>query len=158
MEHEYVVEWFKFADIDLATAEYLCGMHPQPLEIICYHCQQSAEKYLKGFLIYSGVMEPPKTHNLDDLCELCSEVDELFSDIRKACNILTAYGVQPRYPNEMQISESDMQKAIEYAHQISDFETISKVRREIMQSDKTLEHSITHANDGKEEETSPNVT
>ena len=51
-----------------------------------------------------------------------------------------------------------MQKAIEYAHQISDFETLSKVRREITQSEKTLEHSITHANDGKEEETSLNFT
>ena len=121
MEHEYVVEWFRFADIDLASAEYLCGMHPQPLEIICYHCQQSAEKFLKGFLIYSGVMEPPKTHSLDDLCELCSGFDELFREISKACNILTAYGVQPRYPNEMLISESDMHKAIEYAHQICDF-------------------------------------
>ena len=66
MELEYVAEWFEFADMDLASAEYLCGMRPQPLEIICYHCQQSAEKYLKGYLIYKGVMEPPKIHNLDD--------------------------------------------------------------------------------------------
>ena len=77
--------------------------------------------------------EPPKTHNLDDLCELCYGFDELFREIRKACNILTAYGAQPRYPNEMLISESDMQKAIEYAHRIRDFDTLNKVRLEIMQ-------------------------
>jgi len=158
MEHEYVVEWFKFADIDLASAEYLRGMHPQPLEIICYHCQQSAEKYLKGFLIYSGVMEPPKTHNLDDLCELCYGFDELFSEIRKACSILTAYGVQPRYPNEMLIDESDMKKAIEYAHQIRDFKALSIVRNEIMQKNKQLESNIVIPNDNKNEGTPPNIT
>jgi len=36
--------------MDLGTAEYLQNMSPLPLEIICYHCQQSAEKYLKGYL------------------------------------------------------------------------------------------------------------
>ncbi|WP_242833528.1 HEPN domain-containing protein [Desulfosporosinus youngiae] len=25
------------------------------IEIICYHCQQSAEKYLKGYLVLNGV-------------------------------------------------------------------------------------------------------
>ena len=51
MDHEYIAEWFQFADIDLASAEHLQSMRPQPLEIICYHCQQSAEKNLKGYLI-----------------------------------------------------------------------------------------------------------
>jgi hypothetical protein len=32
-------------------------------EIICFHCQQSAEKYLKAFL-FSNDIEPDKTHNL----------------------------------------------------------------------------------------------
>lgn len=31
---------------DLEAAKFLTNMHPQPLEIICYHCQQSAEKIL----------------------------------------------------------------------------------------------------------------
>jgi HEPN domain-containing protein len=41
-------EWQRLAAMDLNTAEYLQNMSPLPLEIICYHCQQSAEKYLKG--------------------------------------------------------------------------------------------------------------
>jgi len=45
-------EWFNIADADLSSAEYLRGMSPAPLEIICYHCQQSAEKYLKGYLAF----------------------------------------------------------------------------------------------------------
>jgi len=66
MEHEYVREWFDYADTDLASAEYLCGMHPKPLEIICYHCQQSAEKNLKGYLIFNGIAEPPKIRQIQD--------------------------------------------------------------------------------------------
>jgi HEPN domain-containing protein len=84
MEHEYVVEWFTFADMDLDSAEYLQGMQPQPLEIICYHCQQSSEKYLKGYLIYIGVIEPPKTHDLDDLCKMCKEARRRYTNsVRK---------------------------------------------------------------------------
>jgi HEPN domain-containing protein len=29
-------------------------MHPTPVEVICYHCQQSAEKYLKGYIVLHG--------------------------------------------------------------------------------------------------------
>lgn len=36
-------EWFMFANNDLNSAEFLLNMKPLPLEIICYHCQQSAE-------------------------------------------------------------------------------------------------------------------
>jgi len=45
------------------STEYLQGIHPIPVVIICYHCQQSGEKYLKGYLVLKDV-EPPKTHDL----------------------------------------------------------------------------------------------
>ena len=50
-------EWLDFAHMDLSSAEFLLGMHPVPVEIICYHCEQAAEKFLKAVLIYHG-MEP----------------------------------------------------------------------------------------------------
>ena len=43
-------EWFKMARIDFESANFLLNMKPAPLEIICYHCQQCAEKSLKGLL------------------------------------------------------------------------------------------------------------
>jgi len=106
MDLEYAAEWFHFADRDLASAEYLHGMRPQPLEIICFLCQQSAEKSLKGYLIYKGIAEPPKTHNLIILNSMCSDYDERFCGIDKACSVLTGYGVQPRYPQEIAITAS----------------------------------------------------
>ncbi|GHV88107.1 hypothetical protein AGMMS50267_04670 [Spirochaetia bacterium] len=52
-------QWFSKADDDLKSAEYLATMHyPRPEGIICFHCQQSAEKYLKGFLFQKDVSFP----------------------------------------------------------------------------------------------------
>jgi HEPN domain-containing protein len=47
-------EWERYAAMDLDSAEYLLHMIPVPIEIICYHCRQSAEKYLKGYLVLCG--------------------------------------------------------------------------------------------------------
>ena len=129
MENDYVAEWFRFADADLASAEFLLGLQPLPMEIICYHCEQSAEKYLKGFLLYKGIIEPPKTHDLNTLCEMCSVFDERFREINRACSILTVYSVQPRYPHEMEILDSDMRQALNYARQIKDFAPLSETRQ-----------------------------
>ena len=42
-------QWISRADDDLKSAEYLATMHyPRPEGIICFHCQQSAEKYRSG--------------------------------------------------------------------------------------------------------------
>ena len=47
-------EWCKIAENVISSAEYLQNMQPSPVEMICYHCQQSAEKYLKWFLALKG--------------------------------------------------------------------------------------------------------
>jgi len=134
MDHEYIAEWFQFADMDLTTAEHISNtMRPQPLEIICYLCQQSAEKRLKGYLIYRGVAEPPKTHNLVVLNDMCSDFDGRFSSLDDVCGVLTQYGVQPRYPREIGVTINDALKALEYARQIRDFELLAAVRKEIKQ-------------------------
>jgi HEPN domain-containing protein len=136
MELEYVAEWFKYADSDLASAVYLQGLQPRPLEIICYHCEQSAEKFLKGYIIYKESVDPPKIHNLDTLCEMCAKHDERFENIKRTCNVLTAYGVQSRYPYEMTITEPEMIKALEYARQIRDTDPLMEIRKEIKNSNK----------------------
>lgn len=44
------------AAMDLGVARYLDETYrPKPLEIICYHCQQAAEKAIKALIIYYGV-------------------------------------------------------------------------------------------------------
>ena len=120
-----VKEWLDFASKDISSAKYLLDMRPVPLEIICYHCEQTAEKVLKGYLIHHDV-EPPKTHDLRLLCKMCADFDKTFDEISQSCVNLTAYGVQTRYPFEIEILDSDMQKAIVDADYVMDF-TLQKL-------------------------------
>jgi len=130
MDYNDILSWFDFADSDLEASEHLLTLHRPRLEIICYHCQQAAEKYLKGYLLYKGVF-PPKTHDLDTLCKKCFEFDPAFKEILDECVSLSDYGVQPRYPNEMLIEEHHMEKALEYARRIKNFAPLQVVRQEL---------------------------
>ena len=47
-------EWLDFAYMDLSAAEHLLTMRPLPVEIICYHCEQAAEKFLKATLVLAA--------------------------------------------------------------------------------------------------------
>lgn len=113
-------EWLDMAEMDLAAAEYLLGMRPVPVEIICYHCEQAAEKLLKGALIYFDT-EPPKTHDLVQLCKLCCEADGRFEQLADTCVELTPYGVQVRYPSNLELNEEDMHCALRECRKIRDF-------------------------------------
>ena len=70
MKIKDVMEWIHIAEDDLYSAQILYEQARKPYEIICYHCAQSIEKYLKGFLTYNDIV-PEKTHNLLLLLELC---------------------------------------------------------------------------------------
>lgn len=108
-------EWFRFAQMDFYTDLHLMETaHPKPLEIVCYHCQQAAEKWLKGILAYYE--QPiPRIHALDVLNEQLVQLDDDYIKIRDACNDLTDYGVAVRYPAAIIIGEDDAQTAIENA-------------------------------------------
>ena len=78
-DDELLQQWLDKGNEDLRSAEYLSTMHhPTPDETICFHCHQSSEKYLKGFLVLHDV-EPPKTHNLKELMEMCEIINGNFS-------------------------------------------------------------------------------
>jgi HEPN domain-containing protein len=118
---EEVRQWIELADKDLALAEHTAKtMWPTPHEIVCFHCQQFVEKYLKAFLVSKG-QEPPYIHDLVKLADLCETENPVFGQIKQKCVVLTEYGVQPRYPNEMQIIEEDMARALHLAIDIKNF-------------------------------------
>ena len=119
-EQEYSLEWLTFAEMDLGSAEHLLTYSPLPLEIICFHCQQSAEKCLKGILVLKKIT-PPKTHNLEELYILCEPFVSNIENIKIKCNVLNKYSVMPRYPREMMITETDMRGALIYAKDILEF-------------------------------------
>ena len=104
-------EWFEFAKRDLESAKFLMNMHPRPIEIICYHCEQSAEKYLKGYLIKAG-NKIERTHDLVLLNNKCKAIDKSFEIIEDECIELVPYGVQVRYPYQLDVTDNDMISAI----------------------------------------------
>jgi HEPN domain-containing protein len=117
---EVANEWFQFGKTDLEAAKFLTKMHPLPIEVICYHCQQSAEKYLKGYIAFNG-SSIAKTHDLVILNKTCKNYSDNFRDIDDECIELVAYGVQVRYPYELEVNEQDMKTALICAEKIAKF-------------------------------------
>lgn len=124
MNDEYigtVEEWVRIVDMDLSAAQFLYETHrPMPVEIICFHAQQAAEKIVKGFLVSKDVV-PPKIHNIRFLMEMCFEFDSSFDVFRREADTLTQYGVLPRYPAGYELEEADAERALDYANKIIDF-------------------------------------
>ena len=116
-----ISEWIRLADMDLATAHHMFDTyHPKPLEIVCFHSQQAAEKILKCYLVSKGI-EYPKIHDMQVLIEMCIEFDDEFNNIYVEATTLTNYAVSLRYPTELGIEESDTIKAIENSDKVMKF-------------------------------------
>ena len=113
-----VEEWLELANEDLDVAQYLFErQHRKPLEIICYHCQQSAEKSLKAYLCASDI-DVPKTHEVGLLCHRCNELNPVFSDFFDDCEDLEIYATKIRYPNRVEMDEQNAEQALKQAGSI----------------------------------------
>ena len=122
-----VKEWLRYADMDILSANHLNEIqYPKPLEIICYHCQQAAEKMLKA-LILAYDEELQKTHDLGLLVDELSEFVTFSEDILNAADSLTPYGVKIRYPQELNIKEYHVSKALSDMKTLYDF-VASKIK------------------------------
>lgn len=62
-------DWLIKADRDLTLIQDILHKAAAYPDLICYHCQQAAEKYLKASLLHHG--QPIKrTHDLEELLDL----------------------------------------------------------------------------------------
>lgn len=74
-------EWVEKAEGDYKIAVTLNRPRKEPLsDGVCYHCQQSVEKYLKAYLVMQGV-NPPHTHSLLDLLADCASHDATLNGL-----------------------------------------------------------------------------
>jgi HEPN domain-containing protein len=114
-------EWFDLADGDFRSAEHLMTLrHPRPDNVICNLCQQAAEKYIKGFLVYREI-EFRKIHDLVALLELAKTNDVDISALLDKCAFLFQYAVESRYPNQHEYMDEEVKTAIQYAKDIHVF-------------------------------------
>lgn len=96
-EEGTAVLWFEKAASDLRSAEVLLSLDPPELENGLFHCQQAAEKYLKGLLAHSG-QDPPRTHDLVALLDLLVPLRSRLESLYAPAEVLAPYAVQVRYP------------------------------------------------------------
>ena len=110
--------WFAKAANDLGAAEALGKTNPPLLDQLVFHCQQAAEKALKGFLTWH---ERPfrKTHNLEEIGEQCLEIDPALKDLIDKATPLTEYAWRFRYPGEPeQPTTEEAEEALATARQV----------------------------------------
>ena len=98
--NDLAAEWVEKAEGDYVTAGRELRARSRPnYDAVCFHAQQTAEKYLKAFL-QDHEAAFPKTHNLIELLELCLSIDAGFEFQRGSLIVLDRYAVRFRYPGE----------------------------------------------------------
>lgn len=111
--------WMEKARRDLVTAKNGLEFSETFTDIICFHAQQAAEKYIKAYLIWCEI-DFPWTHALEDLLLLAAQQDPSFKSLIDKANTLTPYAVEIRYGESDLPSEEDAKVAIFIAEQIRD--------------------------------------
>ncbi|MGL4620284.1 MAG: HEPN domain-containing protein [Chroococcidiopsis sp.] len=115
-----VRSWLKKAQRDLIAAQKLAVDLP---DIAIYHCQQAAEKALKGFLIWHD-SDPGDTHNINTLVREASAFQPEFTTSLKEAAYLSQYNQTYRYPREatedFNPSPGELKKAFRLAKQVYD--------------------------------------
>ncbi len=100
LDPELVAEtqaWLGRALDDLRAAEALAVTSPPLLGEAAFHCQQAAEKTLKGLLTWRG-RTFRKTHNLEEVGELALVDDPVLRNAVDKAVPLTEYAWKFRYP------------------------------------------------------------
>ena len=120
---EYVQMWLDKANNDLKNAELILAAQTEspPLDTVCFHCQQAAEKFIKAFLVFHG-KQFPFSHNLADLVAVCMQVDPTFATIQRKAETLTPFAVEIRYPDDFYMpTRQETEEAFAIATEIKAF-------------------------------------
>jgi HEPN domain-containing protein len=116
----WVREWLRKAKADARAMGIVLEGDDPLTDIACFHAQQCAEKSLKAFLTaHERVVE--KTHNLEDLLEMCAEVEPNYMEFEEECAELSSYAVEVRYPGEEDPSIENAQEMTTAADRIYEF-------------------------------------
>jgi HEPN domain-containing protein len=95
------LSWFEKAHEDLRCAQIDLAAEPPAPEDALYHCQQAAEKALKGFLVWND--QPfPRTHDLGKLGIQAVELDLALEPLIDKVVEFTKYAWIFRYPGDVE--------------------------------------------------------
>ncbi len=120
MKLEIIREWVFKAEEDYFALEILARQRKKRIyDIICFHSQQCAEKYLKALLVFHEC-SPPKSHDLSRLSDLLKSQEPAVILMIDLCERLTPYGVEFRYPGE-EATAQEAKMAVAAAKEIRRF-------------------------------------
>jgi HEPN domain-containing protein len=91
-------EWVRKAEADHVVAGRLSRGKPPLHDIVCFHCQQCAEKYSKALLQELG-LSVSKTHD-SDLFTLLLPHHPTLRSLRRGLHFLTHFAIDISYPGE----------------------------------------------------------
>ena len=127
MNTEEVKDWMTIADSDFDSAKILHEAPRKYYEIICYHCAQAVEKYLKSYLVYHDIL-PEKTQDLIHLNRHCVNIDSIFQSINTKCGFLNRFANNIRYPHPYETGDTDANFAIDAVEKIRNFKPVLDLR------------------------------
>ncbi|MBI2353580.1 MAG: HEPN domain-containing protein [Deltaproteobacteria bacterium] len=118
---ELVRSWLIKAYRDLLSAHELASAQMPLLDSAAYHCQQAAEKAVKGYLLFHDVRFE-KSHDIVLLVSQAIDVDPSFSALNEIARLLTPLAVEFRYPGDFVEPEpEEFQDAYDAARTLFEF-------------------------------------
>lgn len=108
-KREWVRAWLLKARNDLETARQISYLPDGHLDAAIYHCQQAAEKAVKGFLAFRD-HRSERTHDVERLVALATGYEPGFSTWANVGSLLTPYATAYRYPGEAAVLEPGRQE------------------------------------------------
>jgi HEPN domain-containing protein len=110
--------WIAKAENDLLCIENNLASKSIPWDVVVFHSQQVAEKYLKAVLAAAG-RPIPKIHDLVTLLKECAKVSPGLISQKEDCRGLTRYGSVSRYPeNEFDMGRDEALSMVEAARRV----------------------------------------
>ena len=122
-QKELLRSWLTKAASDLRSARILGSTDEAPLDTAIYHCQQTAEKAVKAFLV-SQAIAPEKTHDIRRLTLAAAIHEPRFNELLDMATALTPYAWEFRYPDDLAETyptREEFDEALQHAQAIYDF-------------------------------------
>ncbi|MEX2316929.1 MAG: HEPN domain-containing protein [Pirellulales bacterium] len=109
-------EWVDKAEDDYRAAKVLARDPARLYDQRCFHCQQSAEKYLKA-LVEELSLSIPRTHELPELMNQLLPHHPSLRSLRRGLEFLTNFSVDVRYPGD-NASKRQAEAALRWAGKV----------------------------------------
>jgi len=118
---QLVRSWLLKAKHDLASARVLAASNPPLLDTAVYHCQQAAEKAVKGYLVFCD-QEVERVHDIEVLIRSAMSCAQRFAEWVDVGIELTPYARLYRYPGPVtEPTQEQFDRALSAAQGLYEF-------------------------------------